>query len=541
MLNPHLNGDRKALYSASRPTINLPAMITRRRFLRDGSVFSAAFSLVPEAHLQLAQAGTGVYRNPIMAGDHPDGSPIRVGDDFYLTHSSFDYAPGLLIWHSRDLINWRPVSAALHRYDGTVWAPYLCEYKGHYYIYFPADNRIRVVHADHPVGPWSEPVDLGITAIDPAHVSENGRRFLYVSGGQMAELTTDGLAVKSAPRTVFEAWPIPATTRIECICLEAPKILQRNGYFYLNVAEGGTAGPATSHSVISARSRSAQGPWEFSPYNPVVHTSSREDRWLSIGHGRLVDTPGGNWFMTVHAYENGYRSLGRQLLLLPVEWTADGWFRVPANVTADSEISLPIPGASQDSFADPSDDFTNRELGLQWAFWHEHDPTRFTTGNGFLTLSARGKSLVDTSPLTAAVGGHSYTVEVEIEIETGCESGLLLFYNPDHATGITLGPDGISVRLANNSIHTNEAKGTTRATLRVVNDRQEIDFYYRVPGRAWRRTRESAEISGMHHNVLGGFLDVRPAVYASGAGKATLRNFRYWPKLNIPVTGEAEL
>ena len=162
MLNPHLNRDRKALYSASRQTINLPAMITRRRFLRDGSVFSAAFSLVPKAHLQLAQAGTGVYRNPIMAGDHPDGSPIRVGDDFYLTHSSFDYAPGLLIWHSRDLINWRPVSAALRQYYGTVYAPYLCRSpRSGYYIYFPADRRMRVVHADRSGRAVSEPVGLG--------------------------------------------------------------------------------------------------------------------------------------------------------------------------------------------------------------------------------------------------------------------------------------------------------------------------------------------------------------------------------------------
>jgi beta-xylosidase len=470
-----------------------------------------------------------------MGGDHPDGSPIRVGDDFYLTHSSFDYAPGLLIWHSRDLINWHPVAAALQRYVGTVWAPYLCEYEGHFYIYFPAANQIMVVHADHPTGPWSDPIDLGITAIDPAHVAENGRRFLYIVGGQMAELTPDGLAVKSAPRTVFEAWPMPTAPRIECTCLEAPKLLQHNGYYYLNVAEGGTAGPATSHSVISARSRHAEGPWEFSPYNPVVRTAFREDHWLSLGHGRLVDTPNGNWYMTVHAYENNYRPLGRQLLLLPIEWTSDGWFRVPAGITADSDIPMPITGASQESFVNPSDDFTNPQLGLQWSFWHEYDRARFTTGNGSLTLVARGKSLADSSALTTPVGSHSYTVEVDVEVEPECESGLLLFYNPAHATGISLGPGGISVRLANDSIFMQPTKGATRATLRVVNDRQEVDFYFRLPDKAWQRAVESAEISGMDHNVLGGFLDVRPAVYACGSGKATFRNFRYWPNLNPPV------
>jgi xylan 1,4-beta-xylosidase len=509
-----------------------PAMLTRRRFALYSA--SAALILASKSRFALAQA-TATYRNPILGGDHPDASPIRVGNDFYLTHSSFDYAPGLLIWHSRDLVNWRPVAAALRRYYGTVWAPYLCQYQDHFYIYFPADGSLRVVHADDPKGPWSEPIDLGINAIDPAHIAENGRRFLYMAGGQMAELAADGLSVLTPPKKVLDPWPIPATTRMECTCLEGPKLLEHNGYFYLNVAEGGTAGPATSHAVISARSRHADGPWEFSPYNPIVHTRTRDERWLSLGHGRLVDTPEGKWYMTVHSYENGYRTLGRQLLLLPIEWTRDGWFRVPAGITAEGAIPMPIAGASQHPPLDPSDDFTAPELGLQWGFWHEFDSSRFTTGNGALTLKARGKSLADTSPLTTPLGGHSYTVEIDIEADPGCEAGLLLFYNPDHATGILLSEDGIGVRLANNYIPSRYEKGAARATFRIVNDRQEIDFYYRLPGQPWRKTQESAEISGMDHNVLGGFLDVRPAVYAVGQGKATFRAFRYWAGTKIPA------
>src|ERR1035438_10546922 len=417
-------------------------MLTRRRFVLNTAAF-ATLAHTFKSRFALAQTAN-VYRNPILGGDHPDASPIRVGDDFYLTHSSFDYARGLLIWHSRDLINWRPVAAALHSYHGSVWAPYLCEYQNRYYIYFPADNRLRVVHADRPTGPWSDPVDLGINAIDPAHIAENGRRFLYMNGGQMAELNADGLSVKTAPHVVFEPWPMPATSRMECTCLEAPKLLQHNGYYYLNVAEGGTGGPATSHSVISARSRHADGPWEFSPYNPVVRTRSREDRWLSVGHGRLVDTPGGKWYMTVHSYENGYRTLGRQLLLLPIEWTADGWFRVPDGITADAAIPVPVAGNGQQPLLDPSDDFTKTELGLQWGFWHEFDQARFKTGAGVLTLEARGKTLAETSVLTTPVGGHSYTVEVDVEMEQDCVAGLLLFYNAEHSTGIrseaSLGP-----------------------------------------------------------------------------------------------------
>jgi xylan 1,4-beta-xylosidase len=248
-----------------------------------------------------------------------------------------------------------------------------------------------------------------------------------------------------------------------------------------------------------------------------------------------VDTPAGKWFITVHSYENGYRTLGRQLLLLPIEWTADGWFRVPPGITADTPIPMPIPGTTQQPFLDPSDSFSTPELGLQWGFWHEFDPARFSTGAGALVLQARGKSMADTSALTTPVGAHSYTVEVDCEISPDCSSGLLLFYDPEHATGILLDAQGIGVRIANGYVPSREHQGASRATLRIVNDRQEIDFYYRLPGQNWRKTQESAEISGMNHNVLGGFLDVRPAVFAAGQGHATFRNFRYWPQVEVPL------
>ncbi|WP_420238638.1 family 43 glycosylhydrolase [Telmatobacter bradus] len=508
-------------------------MISRRDFVALSSASALGLACRPKSLFAATDAAT--FRNPILGGNHPDLSPIRVGNDFYLTHSSFDYAPGLLIWHSRDLINWKPVAAALHGYYGIVWAPYLCEHKGRFYIYFPANYVINVVHADRPEGPWSEPVSLGIGGIDPAHIAENGRRFLYLAGGQMAELNADGLSVKVKPRKVFDAWPVPANIRMECTCLEGPKVLEHNGWFYLNVAEGGTAGPATSHMAVSARSRHADGPWEYSPYNPIAHTGSRDDRWLSVGHGRLVDTPDGRWFMTVHAYENGYRSLGRQALLLPIEWTPDGWFRVPPGVKAEDALPLPVAGATQQPFDDPSDSFTTPELGLQWSFWHEFDRQRFTTGKGALELKAKGKSIGESSPLTTVVGGHSYTVEVDVEVGPGCEAGLLLYYNAEHLTGFQINSEGLAIISPVYSFKSKVREKVARVTLRIVNDREEVDFYYRFPGEEWRRTETSVEISGMQHNVLGGFLDVRPALYASGQGQAIYRNFRYWPKVEVPA------
>ena len=509
-------------------------MITRRCFLHTSAMLSAA-SALPLSRMAWAET-VATFQNPILGGDHPDASPVRVGDDFYLTHSSFDYAPGLIVYHSRDLLNWKPVSAGLRKYYGVVWAPYLCEHEGHFYIYFPVNGNIFVVHADRPEGPWSEPVDLGIRAIDPAHIAENGRRFLHMSGGRVAELNADGLSVKEKPKHDFDPWPVPADWRIECVCLEGPKVIEHNGWFYLNVAEGGTGGAATSHSVISARSRHATGPWEYSPYNPIAHTRSRAERWHSVGHGRLVDTAQGKWYMTVHSYEKDYGSLGRQLLLLPIEWTPDGWFRVPDGITPASAISVPVPGAAQLPFDDPTDDFTSSQLGLQWAFWHEYDTDRFSTGHGALVMKARGSKLSESNPLTTVVGGHSYTVEVDVETDPECESGLALFYDAQHAVGLVLTAKGVVVRMANGYQDRREERGNiTRASLRVINDEQEVIFYYRIAGEQWHRAEAACDVSGLNHNTLGNFLDLRPALFCYGKGQATFKNFRYWPEVKAPA------
>jgi beta-xylosidase len=504
--------------------------ITRRRFFKSTLGMGVAMGVVPTIGSFLSATPTSgnsaTYVNPVLGGDHPDAGAIRVGDDFFLTHSSLDYAPGLPIWHSKDLVNWRLASAALKKYYGAVWAPYLCEHEGHFYIYFPCNNQLHVVHAQNPLGPWSEPTNLKVNAIDPAHIAAKGRRYLHFNGGYMLELSSDGLSVKSPAQKVFEPWPIPGDFRVECQCLEAPKIFTRGEYFYLTVAEGGTAGPPTSHMVVSARSKNPDGPWEYSPFNPIAHSASNADRWMSVGHGRPVQAVDGSWWMTAHAYENGFRSLGRQTLLLPIEWTKDGWFRVPEGITAEKRILMMNSGMEQKRPLGFSDEFTAPELALQWQFWREFDRSRFQTGNGRLVLAARGNSLAESSPLTYITGDHSYSIEVDVECEQGCEAGLLLYYNQEHSCGIRIRPEGIGVRLAS-GYNPDTGVKATRASLRVVNQGQEVDFYYRLPGQDWKRTQESAEVASLNHNVLGGFLSLRPALYSCGSGKAVFRSFRH--------------
>ncbi|MGB3007407.1 MAG: family 43 glycosylhydrolase, partial [Chitinophagaceae bacterium] len=261
---------------------------------------------------------TQYFSNPIFAGDYPDPSILKDGDTYFIVHSSFQYYPGLLIWQSKDLINWTPVTNALFKNVGDVWAPDIAKFNNRYYIYFPANNNIYVVTANSIAGPWSDPVDLKISSIDPGHfVDEKNNRYLYFANGSYVSLSEDGLSVTSEMKFVYSGWKIPREWSIECFCLEGPKITKKGDYYYLTVAEGGTAGPATSHMIISARSKSPLGPWENSPYNPIDRTIKKTEQWCSKGHGTLVEGTNGKWWMVFHGYEKDYYNMGRQTLLEP--------------------------------------------------------------------------------------------------------------------------------------------------------------------------------------------------------------------------------
>lgn len=178
------------------------------------------------------------YPKVIIPGDYADPTIMRDGKDYYMTHSPFYYAPGFLIWHSQDLINWEPVCRALTNWKGSAMAPDLVKYKDRYYIYFPADETNWVTWADDIRGPWSEPVNLKIGGIDPGHIAdENGNRYLYVNEGEVIRLTDDGLATVGEKKQVYDGWGIPNKWKVECKCLESPKLNYKDGYYYMTSAQ----------------------------------------------------------------------------------------------------------------------------------------------------------------------------------------------------------------------------------------------------------------------------------------------------------------
>ena len=294
-------------------------------------------------------------------------------------------------------------------------------------------------------------------------------------------------------------------------------------------AVGGTAGPPTGHMVIAARSRSIHGPWEQHPGNPLVRTTSLDERWWSRGHASLVEAPDKSWWAVYHGYENGLWTLGRQTLLDPVEWTADGWFRMTGG---DLSQLLPKPRGGQ---ALPhgmalSDDFHDLKLGAKWNFFRPapDEARRARVADGALMLKGRGKAPVDSSPLLLIAGDPSYEFQCDIEIAPGGTAGLILFYDDKLYCG--LGFD--EARFVTHQYGMERGRPANsygrRLTMKVTNTHHIIAYHLSGDGgRTWQRFDRGMEASGYHHNVRGGFLMLRPGLYAAGPGEARFRNFRF--------------
>lgn len=466
------------------------------------------------------------YPKAIFPGDYPDPTILRDGKDYYMTHSPFYYAPGFLIWHSQDLANWKPVCRAVPEYEGSAMAPDLVKCNGRYYIYYPSDGVNWVVWADDIRGPWSKPVRLDIKGIDPGHVvGEDGHRYLFTNNGWVTPLTDDGLKVAGESRKVYDGWKYPKNwvTEGNDMYLESPKLVKKDGYYYMVSAEGGTAGPATSHMCVAARSKSIFGPWENSPYNPIVHTYSSKERWWSKGHGTLVDDADGNWWIVYHAYANGYHTLGRSTLIEPVEWTSDGWFRTARTSPSD----LPEGQAVMEL----SDDFSTPQLGLQWTFWKEYAPNALSIKNNTLEVSGKGESPSDGRLLLATATDKCYETQVEITTGKGNQGGLLLYYNEKAYAGIV--SDGKTF-----TVYRGEKEPLTKPSIfgktfiaKILNQGNRLTISASKNGKGWTTIQtvlaENLDVSSLNHNVYKGFHALRPALYSGGKGKAFFRNFLY--------------
>lgn len=336
-----------------------------------------------------------LIRNPVLPGFHPDPSILRVGADYYLASSTFEWFPGVPLHHSTDLANWRPAGHILTRTNlldlrgvpnsGGVWAPSLSYDDGRFWLVYSIVRTIGrpykdvdnfLVTAESIEGPWSEPVFLNSAGFDASLFHDaDGRRWLAriqwdfrdghdAFAGIVLQEYDHGLrALTGEPRTVLRHDTL----------IEGPNLYRRDGWYYLMLAEGGTG---WNHGILMARARDLKGPYELDPRGSLLTTRDAPDWPLQkAGHGELVETPDGEWFLA-HlasrpvATSDGPRCvLGRETCLQRVEWTDDGWLRLAGGGSLPAlEVQGPGGSRSRPWPAVPArDDFDAPVLGDAWS------------------------------------------------------------------------------------------------------------------------------------------------------------------------------
>ena len=348
----------------------------------------------------VSDEGNGMYRNPVLHADYSDPDVCAVGEDYFLTASSFNCTPGLPILHSKDLVNWKIVNYALKkvepveyyneaRHGKGVWAPSIRFHEGVFYIYWgDPDFGIFMVKTRDPYGEWDAPVlvKAGKGMIDPCPLwDDDGRVYLaHAWAGSRAkfnsvltvcEMNKEGTAVISDPVLVFDGNDGVNHT------IEGAKFYKRNGFYYLFAPAGGVV----SGWQLVMRSKDVYGPYEAR----IVMAQGKTD--INGPHqGGWVDTPAGeSWFL--HFQDKG--AYGRVLHLNPMKWIND-WPVIGVDKDGDgcgdpvsryrkpkTDKTYPIETPVE------SDEFDTRKLGLQWE-WHANyqDVFGFTTNMGYARI-----------------------------------------------------------------------------------------------------------------------------------------------------------
>jgi xylan 1,4-beta-xylosidase len=381
------------------------------------------------------------FSNPVIPGFHPDPSVCRVGDEYFLVTSSFTYAPGVPIFRSRNLVDWTQIGNVLERrsqldlsgstgsasagiyaptlrhHDGRFWAITTCLDSSGFNSFF--------VTAREPTGPWSEPTRLAVFGIDPDLAWDaEGRCWVHMaSGGRIVRHRIDDFtgAVLEGPEPTWSGTGLQYP--------EAPHLLERDGTWYLLIAEGGTE---RGHAVSVARGPSPHGPWEGCPRNPILSHRSTDSPIQNTGHADLVPAPDGTWWMVLlgvrpMGVSPKFHVLGRETFLTAVDWV-DGW-PVPADVALTTEGRPPGPPHLVEPLEPVArDDFDGPALAPQWISIRRYptEVSSLSTRPGWLALAGDESTLDDAFP--AFVGRrqqhHVCTVRTRVDAGAAAEAGM---------------------------------------------------------------------------------------------------------------------
>ena len=217
---------------------------------------------------------------------------------------------------------------------------------------------------------------------------------------------------------------------------------KKGEWIYLTLAAGGTEGPPTSHGIFLYRSKNANGPWERCPYNPIMRTLNRNDEFLSRGHGMPVEAPDGSWYIAYHGLRNGRYNQGRMFLLEPIEWTDDGWYRIPE--WSSSNKPLPMPkGGKVITHGYPTHIEFPRKDALPGEWYYIGDvKNRITEASDGIRIMGNGTSLHNTGGvLCYGSVFKNFEIITEVTVGNGAGAGIAMYYNSTHSVGFALKDD----------------------------------------------------------------------------------------------------
>lgn len=502
---------------------------------------------------------SNLFHNPILPGFYPDPSLCRVGEEYYLVTSSFEYFPGLPIFNSRDLVHWQQIGHVLDRPSqldldgirpsGGLYAPTIRYSDGTFYIINTlVDGQTRsgnfIVTATDPAGPWSEPYWLdSAPGIDPSLFFDDDGRAWYCGNRMAANSQFEGhteIYLQELDlghmQLIGEATVIWDGAVKGAVWSEAPHIYKVNGRYYLITAEGGTA---HHHAVIAARSDVISGPYVGNRGNPIMtHRHLGLDYPIvGTGHADLVQTQNDEWWMVLLAmrpYGGYYYNLGRETFLVPVRWE-DGWPIVsPGTGRVEATYVVPDLQPHQWPARPPRDDFEAPVLGFEWDFIRTPRDHFWSLNErpGFLTLQLRPQRLSELAN-PSFIGRRQqhmhFTAQTAVEFspQSAYEcAGLVLVQNNNFHFRfvVTKGDESAVIRLIKRSHGEEEilAQRDIRAGLfylKTEAHEQEYNFYAATEPDQWQLIAAAVDGRILSTPVAGGFVGTYIGMYASSNGQ----------------------
>ena len=497
--------------------------------------------------------GEGEFRNPILSGYAPDPTVARVGDDYYLVPSTFTHFPGLPIYHSKDLVNWTHIANAIDRPDQFdfsglnvsrgIFAPDLSYHDGTYYLTSTCvDCKGNfVMTAKSITGPWSDPHWLGFEGIDPSiHWDDSGKAYILNNGAPNEEPRYDGhraiwiqeFDYKNLTMTGERKQLINGGVDISTkpVWIEGPHIIQRNGFYYITAAEGGTS---VHHSQTIFRSDNVLGPYKPAEHNPILTQrdldTDRDDPIIAAGHAKFVQLPNGDWwatFLAIRPYDREMFNIGRETFLLPVRWENDWPYILPQGERIPFALKKPAlptqPQATPPTSGDfgYTDSFDGDSLGLSWMGIRDPQASFYQVEGGALNLACHG-GLGDVNKVPSFIGRrqqhHIAEISTTVSFTPAAEgdaAGLAAVQDDQHLMFIVItqheGKNQVALyrRQGSNDntlINAAPISNTQDVTLSLAFNGGKMQAFYEVDGQR-QLLAEGVDATNLSTNVAGGFV-----------------------------------